>query len=109
MDELIDRYGTMPKEVENLMEIARIKNECMLAHVNKVSQKGTNAVFYFDANQFQMEMVDQLVQTYQNRIRFSPGKDPYITLKLQANKEEEICKEIQEFLKRVQRKERMES
>lgn len=109
MDELIDRYGTMPKEVENLMEIARIKNECMLAHVNKVSQKGINAVFYFDANQFQMEMVDQLVQTYQNRIRFSPGKDPYITLKLQANKEEEICKEIQEFLKRVQRKERMES
>lgn len=28
IDEIIDRYGKMPQEVENLIEIARIKNLC---------------------------------------------------------------------------------
>lgn len=99
MDELIDRYGTMPKEVENLMEIARIKNGCMEASVVKIAQRGGNATFYFDAKKFNMDLVDELVQTYQNRIRFSPGKEPYITLKLQAKTEKEIAKELQDFLR----------
>ena len=105
MDELIDRYGTMPKEVENLMEVARIKNGCIAANVIKISQRSGNAIFYFDAKKFNMEIVDTLIQNYQNRIRFSPGKEPYITLKLQAKTEQEMAKELQGFLQGI-RKER---
>lgn len=52
-----------------------------------------------------MEIVDTLIQNYQNRIRFSPGKEPYITLKLQAKTEQEMAKELQGFLQGI-RKER---
>ena len=39
IDEIIDRYGVMPKELENLIEVARIKELCRTAGVIKVTQK----------------------------------------------------------------------
>lgn len=39
IDEIIDRYGEMPEEVYNLLEIARIKNLCRKANVTKLQQK----------------------------------------------------------------------
>ena len=39
IDEIIDRYGEMPEEVYNLLEIARIKNLCRKANVNKITTK----------------------------------------------------------------------
>ena len=38
-DEIIDRYGQMPSEVENLLEIARIKNLGRNANILKITQK----------------------------------------------------------------------
>ena len=35
IDEIIDRYGIMPKELENLIEVARIKELCRIAGVVK--------------------------------------------------------------------------
>jgi len=101
VDELIDRFGTMPKEVENLMEVARIKNGCIESGVWKISQRNESCIFYFDAKRFKMDIVDKLIQKYQNRIRFSPGKDPYITLRLTYKKEDEMIKQIHEFLKEL--------
>lgn len=97
-DEMIDRYGVMPKEVENLLEIARIKNLARKAHVLKVSQKKDGIVFLYDSNQFDVSLIDKMVKKYNRRIRFSPGKDPYITLQLEKKQEIEKLKEIQEFL-----------
>lgn len=98
IDEVIDRYGTMPEEVNNLLEIARIKEYCKKAHVTKVAQKRENVVFNFDAKEFNMEVVDALVKKYRNAIRFSPGKEPYITYKIEENADAVILKKIKEFL-----------
>ena len=97
-DEIIDRYGTMPKEVENLIEIARIKNLAREANVLKVSQKKDGIVFLYDSNKFDISLIDTMVKKYNRRIRFSPGREPYITLQLEKKTELEKLKEIQEFL-----------
>jgi len=98
-DEIIDRYGTMPKEVENLIEIARIKNLARKANVLKISQKKDGIVFLYDSRKFDMALIDKMVKKYNRRVRFSPGKDPYITLQLERKTEIEKLKEIEEFLK----------
>lgn len=98
-DEIIDRYGKMPEEVENLLEIARIKNLAKEVNVLKISQKKDGIVFLYDSSKFDIGLIDILVKKYNRRIRFSPGKDPYITLILEKKKEIEKLKEIQEFLK----------
>lgn len=97
-DEIIDRYGSMPKEVENLLQIARIKNLAKQANIVKISQKKDGIIFLYDTNKFDISLIDILVKKYNRRIRFSPGREPYITLITQGKNEKEIIKEIQEFL-----------
>ena len=97
-DEIIDRFGTMPQEVENLLEIARIKNLAKTANLLKIIQKRDGIVFLYDSNKFDMSLVDKMVKKYNRRVKFSPGKDPYITFILEKKSEKEKLKEIQEFL-----------
>ena len=99
IDEMIDRYGQMPEEVNNLLEIARIKELSKNAYVTKISQRRENIVFNFDASRFKMEIIDTLVKKYRNEIRFSPGKEPYITYKVPENSDSVIIKKVKEFLK----------
>ena len=98
-DEMLDRYGQIPEEVNNLLEIARIKELCKKAHVIKISQRRESIVFNFDADNFNMEIVDILLKKYRNEIRFSPGKEPYVTYKVPENSDSVIVKKIKEFLK----------
>ena len=81
-DELIDRYGKTPIEVENLLEIARIKNLCRKLGISKIAQKGYNIILQFIPDMFQMELVDTLFKEFRNQIKFSPGQNPYITYKI---------------------------
>lgn len=97
-DEIIDRYGAMPQEVENLLEIARIKNLARKANVLKIMQKRDGIVFLYDNSKFDISLVDKMVKKYNRRVKFSPGKDPYITFILEKKLEIEKLKEIQEFL-----------
>ena len=97
-DEIIDRFGTMPQEVENLLESARIKNLAKTANVLKIMQKRDGIVFLYDSNKFDMSLIDKMVKKYNRRVKFSPGKDPYITFILEKKSEKEKLKEIQEFL-----------
>ena len=111
IDEIIDRYGIMPKELENLVEVARIKELCRLAGVIKVSEKknimistnskptSKNVVFYFDKNKYNPEIVDKLVKKYSYNIKFSAGVEPYVTLKIGETTEDGLIQKIKEFLK----------
>ncbi len=71
IDEIIDRFGAMPEEVNNLLEIARIKELAKKAFVIKISGRRESVIFNFDANNFNMNIVDKLVKKYRNEIRFS--------------------------------------
>ncbi len=99
-DEIIDRYGMMPQEVENLIEIARIKRLCKESNILKIVQRKERAVFYFDAQNFDMEIVDSLIKEYRNLIKFSPGREPYITLVLGTTSEEKIIAKVKQFLQK---------
>ncbi len=95
-DEIIDRYGQIPYEIENLLDITRIKALAREKFVLKIMQKGDNIVYYFDAEKFNIDIVDKLMKTFRNRIKFSPAKDPYITFKILDRKN--ILEECKDFL-----------
>ena len=97
-DEIIDRYGQMPIEIENLLKIATIKNLARKANILKIAQKRDGIVFLYDINKFDMSLVDILLKNYNRRVRFSPGREPYITFMLQGKNDKEKLKEIENFL-----------
>lgn len=45
-----------------------------------------------------MEIIDSLIKEYRNLIKFSPGREPYITLTLGTTSEEKIIEKTKEFL-----------
>ena len=104
IDEIIDRYGVMPKELENLIEIARIKELCRNDGVIKISEKKNvfndtkNVVFYYDKNKYNPENVDILIKKYGYDIKFSAGVEPYVTLRVGNLNDEELIEKIKEFL-----------
>ena len=97
IDEIIDRYGKMPDELENLIEIVRIKELSRKVSIAKITQRMENVVFCFENNNYPEDMINKLIQKYGNRIRFSTGVEPYITLKDVKN----VVDDVKEFLRLV--------
>ncbi|MCI8471157.1 MAG: hypothetical protein HFJ35_06850 [Clostridia bacterium] len=101
IDEIIDRFGNMPKELENLIAIARIKYLAKSLNVSKIVSKlknrTTTVVFTFEQNQFQLDL-NELVKKYGNKIKFSAGIKPMVTLELGSNSEQQILNDITKFL-----------
>ena len=118
IDEMIDRYGVLPKEVENLIEIARIKELAKNTHISKISQKKDGIVFTYYTTPTRKDSLaginteeigenkekgvdlNKLLKIYGNRIRFSPGTQNYVTLKMEEGKqsEKQILKQVKEYL-----------
>lgn len=99
IEEIIDRFGNMPKEIENLLEITRIKNLAKAKHLIKIQSRRNSVVFTYNNTKFDENIIPELISKYGNRIKFASGIKPMITLKIQQNGEKELIQEVKEFLK----------
>ena len=99
IDEMIDIYGEMPEELENLINIARIKELAKKANILRIQQRANGIVFWFDGSKFNFDIVDKLIKEYRNKIKFSAGKDPYITYKVEELSDSKILLRVKEFLR----------
>lgn len=98
IDEIIDRYGNLPQELENLIEIARIKQLAKAQNIIKVESKKSGILFTFNSSENIKYNITELVKKYGDKIKFSAGIKPMITYKINNLKEKELIKEIKEFL-----------
>ena len=86
----------MPSELENLLDIARIK------YLAKIASKKTAVVFTFEERKFNID-IPSLVTKYKNKLKFSPGVKPMITLEIGSNNERQVLNDVTEFLKSIQK------
>ena len=98
IDEIIDRFGNMPKELEKLLDIARIKYLALNLPITKIASKKLSVIFTFEQNTQNID-IQKLIKTYQNKIKFSSGIKPMITLEIGSNHERQILNDVTEFLK----------
>ena len=99
IDEIIDRFGNMPNEIENLLEISRIKQLAKEKYLTKIQSRGNSVVFTYDTNKFDNNSLSDIIKKYENRIKFSAGIKPMITLKIEKQGEKGLLQEVKEFLK----------
>lgn len=98
IDEIIDRFGNMPYELENLIDIARIKFLARKLDIIKIASKKTAVLFTFEAGSELKIDLQRLVGKYGNKIKFSAGIKSMVTLEIASDNERKILNEISEFL-----------
>lgn len=98
IDEIIDRFGNMPEELENLIDIARIKYLAKTQNISKIASKKTAIVFTYEPNKFERN-IEEMVKKYGNKIKFSAGIKPMVTLEIGTTNERQILNDTTEFLK----------
>ena len=98
IDEIIDRFGNMPEELENLIDIARIKYLAKDLNISKIMSKKTAVVFTFESSKMEID-INNLIKKYGNKIKFSAGIKPMITLEIGTTNERQILNDTTEVLK----------
>ena len=99
VDEIIDRFGNMPNEIENLLEISRIKNSAKKKYLTKIQSRKDVVIFTYENNKFDNDALSDMIQKYGNRIKFASGIKPMVTLKIEKRGEKGLLQEVKEFLK----------
>jgi len=88
----------MPKEVENLIEVARIKELARKAGIEKISEKKDGIVFLYASQKFNFEILDELVRKYGNKIKFSSGVQPYVTLEINKASDKQTLEDVKKYI-----------
>lgn len=87
LEELIDRFGDLPKSVENLLWIARIKAKAHACYLKEVSEKGDRISFVFiEQAKINPAKIPEFLSSYENTLTFTPEqKGPFFTYYLKKN------------------------
>ncbi|MGI6727319.1 MAG: transcription-repair coupling factor [Anaerovoracaceae bacterium] len=81
IDELLDRFGEIPKATFNLIQIAQIKAKAERAGILKVRQEKDKLVFDFDGQKgLNPERMARIVEEYGVHLLIHAGQQPFIKL-----------------------------
>lgn len=77
LDELIDRFGDVPNEVKNLMDISYIKNNASLCYIKNISQVRNRIILELDSvEHISPNLIHYLSKEYGQRISFDLSNSP---------------------------------
>ncbi len=81
-DELIDRFGEIPRPAMNLLAIALIRARAHEAWVTEVSARpGMIRLAMHPKAELDISRIPELVEEYKGRLRFISGEQPYFELR----------------------------
>ncbi len=101
-DELIDRYGNIPKYVKNLLKIAHIKFLARECGFSSITQKNETVIFqYINESYMDLAAINKLMNDFRRKIMFNASSKPYITLLIKGLKDEEILENIKNVLQTI--------
>ena len=102
LEELIDRFGDVPKKVQQLLHIALLKALAHQAYVISVEQKGDVIKFImYEKAKVKVEKIAPMIETYKGNLKFTVDTNPYFTYKKLAKNKKEKDEDILELVKNV--------
>lgn len=98
-DELIDRYGDIPRAAQNVIEVASVKILAKQAGIFEVTQKSGRILLKFEEGILDASIVLALDQKYPEKIRLVSSEKPELQLLLGQKKE--IIKTVRTLLELI--------
>jgi transcription-repair coupling factor (superfamily II helicase) len=93
-DEMLDRFGDLPKSVQNLFSVALLRSGAEKVFCEKISQKGRKITFEF--NGISEEILLLLSAVYASRLSLSFSGKPSVTLSLREK--DDVLKECADLI-----------
>ncbi len=101
-EEIIDRFGNPPKEINNLIKIAYIKVLCKKINIKSILQISRTINFEFvKQKDISGNLINFLVNNFKNKIKFDISKKPIVKYKLDSLEQDQILKELENALERM--------
>ncbi len=103
-EELIDRYGELPRAVQNLIRAALIKAQAHSAFVTEIKQTGSEIrISLYEQADIDVASIPVLLtdMKYHSRLYFRAGASPYFIWKLKTamdKKPEEMLRQMEELM-----------
>lgn len=101
-EEIIDRFGNPPEEINNLLKIAYIKVLCKkvnvksILHINK-----TVSIEFQTQKELTPELINFLIINYKNQIKFDVSKEAIVRYKLENTEQKQILKELENLFEKM--------
>ncbi|MGM0396550.1 MAG: transcription-repair coupling factor [Bacillota bacterium] len=98
IDELIDRFGDLPKPVENLMNISYIRGIGSRNHITNIIQIDRKVrIDYENGDYIKLNLIQMLTEKYGPAVSFDLSNQPSITLVIKGD----IINRLKEFLEAI--------
>jgi len=106
LEELIDRFGDVPKKVQQLLSIALLKALAHRVYVVSVEQKGEMFRFtMYEKAKVHVERIPALLEKFKGNLKFTVDTNPYFTyqklLKNKKEKDEDVLEVVKNVLNEI--------
>jgi len=100
-DELIDRFGDIPKSVDNLLRVAELKAMAHRAYVTEVNiNRQEVRLDLFPKAKLDVTGIPALIAEYKNALRFIPGEKPVLMYQDKRSKNKD-CEKMMAMAKEI--------
>lgn len=101
-EEIIDRFGTPTKEVENLLRISYIKSLCKKLRIKSITQVSNILnIELNEADYLNTDSIGFLIDNFKDKIKFDVSKEPIIKYKLDSLEQKCILKDLENMLEKL--------
>lgn len=84
-DELMDRFGNIPKAVENLLQVALLRVTARTVYITDITQKGKELELKVMPNaKYEADRIPNMIASYKGQLRLIPGGKPIFLYKFLA-------------------------
>ena len=97
-EEIIDRFGNVPVQVDNLLKISYIKSLSKTLRVKSLTQAGNTVNIEMTKDDLSQDIIEFLIKNYYEKISFVGTNEPIIKYKLDSLEQMKILRELEEFL-----------
>ena len=85
-EELIDRFGDIPKVTQNLLYIARIKAKAHQTGIEQIIQKPNGIRFFLhESRVVDGQKAAKMLKSYKEKLRYMPSEKPYFIYLIDQN------------------------
>ena len=96
IDELIDRFGDIPEETMNLLDVALLRAEANACYITRIWFKDDSLRFVmYNKARINVDGIDSLVNNYCGRMKFVMGAKPEFVLRLGREERNDLIRQAE--------------